>query len=258
MKFNHTLLSISALSLSAVGFTAAPAQAQGLFSFDPAEGGFIVSGFAGRAFTTDADFEGTQNPEAGVPGAAGAEANINAEFKRATAFGGGVGYQLPFKYWKYFHPRLELEISSFKADVIEGDFNGGGLNFAGDQQITSYLINNYSDITWKDGQKLVPFIGGGLGIATVDTNIEYQGGAPGAPNPTFAVAGDDTTLTSTFGGGLSYRAIENIEIYGEARFSTVYNVQQQRVFVPTGGVSADVDDINVTFGQFVGGVRLRF
>lgn len=251
-------LRLTLMGLTAMGLSATTANAQGLFSFDPAEGGFIASGFVGQAFPVDADFSGTQNPEAGVPGAAGSPAEIEAAFKRATNYGGTIGYQLPFKYWKYFHPRLEFEISTYESDVIEGNFNGGGLNFGGEQQVTSYLINNYSDITWKEGQRWVPFIGGGLGVATVDTNIVYQGGAPGAPNPTFAVSGDDTVITSTFGGGLTLRATDKFEIYGEGRYSTLYNVSSERIFVPSGGLSATVQDSNIGFASYFGGIRVRF
>lgn len=252
MKLSHAFLSLSAAALAVV-----PAQAQGLFSFDPAEGGFIVSGFVGAAFPSDVEYTGIQNPVAGVPGAAGADAVIDAEFDTSVTFGGSVGYQLPFKYWSIFHPRLEVEISTFESDVDDGAFNGGGLNFAGDQRVTSYLINNYSDIVWRDDQQIVPFIGGGIGVATVDANIVYQGGAPGAPNPTFAVEGSDTEFTSTFGGGVSLRTFSQFEIYTEARYTTVYNIEQDRVFVPNGGFSAEVDD-DLNHTSVTVGARLRF
>ena len=105
------------LGLSIIGFSAATADAQGLFSFDPAEGGFIISGYIGSASQSGVEFSGVQTPEAGVPGAVDTPANIEADFDDEITFGGTIGYQLPFKYWKYFHPRLELEITTFEADV---------------------------------------------------------------------------------------------------------------------------------------------
>ena len=63
----------------------------GIFDLDPAEGGFYVSGFVGAAFPFDASFDGTQDPAAGVPGAAGADADIDADFDTTVHFGGRVG-----------------------------------------------------------------------------------------------------------------------------------------------------------------------
>lgn len=250
-------LRLALLSASVFGLSTPLANAQGLFSFDPAEGGFIVSGYVGTAFPNDAEYSGTQNPETGVPGAAGAAANVEAEFDNSTTFGGTIGYQLPFKYWKYFHPRLELEISSFEADVEDGNFNGNDLNFSGEQKVTSYLLNNYSDIVWTENQRWVPFIGGGIGFSNVDANVLYQGGAEGAPNPTFGVVGDDSAFTTTFGGGLTLRTNAQFELYGEARYTQIYGVELERRFIPTGGFSANVED-DLQHGALIFGARLRF
>ena len=62
-----TLAALTALS-------AAPAHA-GIFDRTLTDGaGVYVSGFVGVAVPFDADFDGTQNPDVGVPGAAGAAA----------------------------------------------------------------------------------------------------------------------------------------------------------------------------------------
>ena len=214
----------------------------GIFDLDPAEGGFYVSGFVGAAFPFDASFDGTQDPAEGVPGAAGADADIDADFDTTVHFGGRVGAKLPFKYWKYFQPRLELEISHFDSDVSDGSFNGGAQTFSGDQSTTLYLINNNSDWQWRDDQRIIPYFGGGLGIATVDTDIQYFPGT--ATAPTFAVQGDDTGFATISTLGLTFKATETFDVYTEARYLKTYGIDAERTFIANGasGFSADVDD----------------
>ena len=84
-----------------------------------------MSGFVGGGFPSDATFNGEQAPEEGVPGTAGALADIDAEIGSDAFYGASVGAKLPFKYWKYFQPRLELEVSYLENDVEGGSFNGG-------------------------------------------------------------------------------------------------------------------------------------
>lgn len=247
------------LAITLLGVIGLPASAQGLFSFDPAEGGYIASGFVGGAFSGDVEYKGSQTPAAGVPGTPGAPAIIDADFDSAALYGASIGYQLPFKYWTYFHPRLELEVSTFEADVSSGQLNKTAQTFNGTQSATSFLINNYNDIEWSDNQIFVPFIGGGIGVTKVDADLRY-GGTQSAPAPTFGLISDDTVFTSTFGVGLSYRWSEGIEIYGEGRITTLYDVQQERRFIANGanGLSAKVEDNNITNGAVIAGARFRF
>jgi len=216
----------------------------GIFDLDPAQGGVFVSGFVGGAFPFDGDFSGTQDPAAGVPGIVGAPANIEADFDTDVAYGGSIGVRLPFKYWKYFQPRLELEVSGFDSDVSEGNFNGGNQSFSGNQGITFFLINNYSDWQWADDQRIVPYFGGGIGLAKVDTNIQYFPNNGIATEPTFAVQGDETAFATVSSLGLTYKATEKFDIYTEARYFKLYGVDAERTFVAGGasGFSADVDD----------------
>lgn len=253
----HTRTLLLAASFLAIGNTA---SAQGLFSFDPAEGGAFVSAHIGSAFPGDAEYKGSQNPAASVPGATGAPAIVDSEFDNAVQFGASVGYQLPFKYWTYFQPRVELEISHFESDVDSGALNGGNQVFGGDQSTTSYLLTNYSDIIWSDDQRVVPFIGGGIGVSSIDADITYTGNQTAGAPATFAVRGEDEAFTSTFGAGLTYRASDSFELYGEARITTLYDVQLERRFIANGadGFNANVEDNNINNGSLLFGVRKRF
>ncbi|MEP1231353.1 MAG: hypothetical protein ABJG88_11810 [Litorimonas sp.] len=231
----------------------------GIFDFDPAPGGAYVSGFVGGAFPFDANFDGTQDPAAGVPGVAGADADIDAEFDTDVVFGGAVGVKLPFRYWKYFQPRLELEVSHFEADVDEGDFNGGDQTFSGDQSLTFYLINNVSDFQWTDNQRVIPYFGGGIGVATVDTDIQYFPNNGVATAPTFAAQGDDTAFATVSNIGLTFKATDKFDIYTEARYYKLYGVDAERTFIGDGGegFNADVDDDTDGFTLTVG-ARINF
>lgn len=84
MKKTSTSLALLALT----SLISAPSAQAGIFDFDPAESSAYVSGFVGIAFQGDADFDGVQAPAAGVPGAVGAPAEIQADFDNDIYFGG--------------------------------------------------------------------------------------------------------------------------------------------------------------------------
>lgn len=237
----------------------APTAQAGIFDFDPAEGGVYVSGFIGTSNPSDTDFEGTQAPAAGVPGAAGADANIVAKLDGATYFGGAIGARLPFKYWKYFQPRLEAEISYSDHDVSGGSFNGGNQTFSGSQSITYYLINNTSDIIWKDNQKVVPYFGGGIGIADFNTDIQYFPNNGTATSPTFAVQGSDSGFATVSAIGATLKTSDKLDFYVEGRYIKTYGIDAERTFIANGasGFNAEVDDDPDGFSLTVG-TRLNF
>lgn len=216
------------------------------------ETGFYVSGFIGAGFPGDVELTGTQTPAAGAPGIAGAPAIINADFDNDTTLGVALGYKTPWEFFGLFHTRLELEISTLEADVSNGSFNNGNQPFSGDASIDFFLINNYSDIIWRDDQTIVPFVGGGLGFANVETNILYAGG--GATSPNFAARGDDTGLAGTFAAGLTWLTGSDGEVYGEARYYQVRDLEFERRFIGGGAdllnarVEDDFDGTSLTFG----------
>lgn len=241
----------SAFGLSSV------AQA-GIFDFDPAPGGKYISGFVGVSSPGDADFSGTQAPGVGVPGAAGAAADIQADFDSDVYYGGAVGVRLPFKYWKYFQPRIELEVSFTESDVSDGSFNGGNQVFSGSQEATYYLINNLSDIRWSENQLIVPYFGGGIGIGDFETNIEYFPNNGVATEPTFALVDTDSGVATVSTIGASIQPTERLDFYVEGRYLKTYGIDGERRFVGgNNGFSADVDDDPDGFTLSVG-TRLNF
>ncbi|MEO0983857.1 MAG: hypothetical protein AAFX03_14530 [Pseudomonadota bacterium] len=240
---------------------AGPAAAQGVLNTGQAEDGWYVSGFVGAAFPSDAEFTGVQQPDPGIPSpagnVAGVPAEIDIEFDTELYFGGAIGYKLPFTYLRYFQPRLEIEVSYLEKEVSGGSFNGGGQIFGGEQEILFVLLNNYSDIRWSDTQTVVPYIGGGIGVGIVDSDVQYF--PPSAAGPVFAVQGDSTGFAGTIAGGLTWELSEQLDVYAEGRYYRVSGVDLERRFIGGGAdiFNADVSD-RLTGATATAGARFKF
>lgn len=249
-------------SLIAAAFLTTPAAAQGLFNFDPADSDVYVSLFGGGNFTPDAFFTGVSNPEPGVPGptgVAGAPLEVNLDYDVGYQVGGAVGVQLPFKYWKVFHPRLEVEVSYTNLVVNDGAFNGGNQIFNGDQSTLFVFLNNYSDIRWSENQRLVPYVGGGLGVAFVDSDVGYFPASAATPGDTFAVRGRDTAFASHIAAGVTGPIAGGAEAFVEGRYTKIYSADLERRFVAS-DANLFVADLSDSLNEFtaMAGIRWRF
>ena len=253
------LRAVTSIAL-ATGLITTSASAGGLFDFDPAPSSVYIAGFGGGSFQNDRTFTGVSDPVAGVPGptgTAGVPLTVDVELSTGYTAGGAIGVQLPFKYWSVFHPRLELEVSYQENNVSGGSFNGGAQTFVGSQDALFVYINNYSDIKFSEDQRFVPYIGGGFGLAFVDSNVGYFPGTASAP--TFAVVGDDTAFAGHIAVGATYELTENLELYSEGRFVRINSVNLDRNFVG-GGADLFSGQVEDTLNGFTatGGIRFRF
>ena len=79
-------------------------------------------------------------------------------------------------------------------------------------------MNSFSDIRWKENQKIVPYIGGGLGFGIVDSSIQYFPDNGVATAPTFAVEDEDTGFATVSTIGVTLNATEQFDVYTEARY----------------------------------------
>ncbi len=255
-------MSVSKLSSFAavIAAMALPAQAGDFFNLAPAPSGFYVSGFGGGSFLSDAAFTGVSDPVAGIPGptgVAGAPLSVDLDFENNVFFGGSLGFQLPVKYFRVFHPRLEIEVSYLNADIEDGSFNGGNQTFSGGQDALFVYVNNYSDIVWEENQRFTPYIGGGLGAAFVDSNVRYFPAT--ATAPVFGVIGEDTAFASHTAIGATYKLAGNVELFTEGRYFRIFGARLDRRFIGggadlfNGSVAEDIDGFTVA-----GGLRLRF
>lgn len=251
--------SLTALGV-ALSFTAGAANAEGIFNLNPAPSGFYVSGFGGATFLNDTTFTGVSDPVAGIPGptgVAGVPLNVDVDFSTGYTLGGAVGYQLPFSYFGIFYPRLEVEVSYLENDVDSGSFNGGAQTFLGEQEALSIYLNSYSDIKFSPDQRFVPYIGGGLGVAFVDSNISYFPASASAP--VFALVDEDEAFAAHVAVGASYELTGGLELYSEGRYFRIQNVNLDRRFIGggadlfNGNVEDDLDGFTVTSG-----LRFRF
>ena len=233
-------------------------QAQAQTKNDRKEG-FYLSATAGADFLNDSDFTGTQNPDPGVPGTAGAPADVNVGYDTGFALRGAVGYQLKQGLISFLKPRLELEVGYAQSDVSGGSFNGGTQSFSGDLSKLTVTAAAYSDIIWSDNQSIVPYFGSGIGIAVVDADIGYFPAGGAATAPTFGVRGSPTGLVTFNAIGATVKASERFDVFAEGRYTNVRRRNFDRRFIAGGadGFSARLRDDTESFGVGIG-VRAKF
>ena len=258
-KFGAIRSTILATISAAAAVAGAPAAlaGDGIFDGEKAEGRLYLSGYGGATFGRDAQFTGLLDPEAGVPGTAGDPAAVDLDFDTARTFGGAVGAQLPVRFFGFAQPRLELEGGHFRQNIGGGSFNGGDQFFVGEIEGTTIYLNNYTDIRLRDGQKLVPYLGGGLGVAFIDSNVGYFPAT--ATAPTFGIVDEDTAFTTHAAAGMTYSISGNLEAYTEGRYTRYYDVDLERRFLAGGadGFSAELEDTLDNF-SVLGGIRYKF
>ena len=190
---------------------------------------------------------------------AGAPAEIDANLDSDVYFGGAIGGRLPFKFLKTFQPRFELEVSHFDSDVSSGEFNGRDQSFSGNQSQTFIFINSFNEIRWKDNQRIVPYLGGGIGVGITDSDIQYFPNNTAFTAPNFAVQGEDTAFATVSTLGVTLNTTEKFDVFTEACYLKTYGTDAERRFISGGadGFSADVDD-DPDGLAFTVGTRLKF
>jgi len=225
-------------------------------AFEP-KGGVYVTALGGVSLPSDAEYSGVQQPAAGVPGAAGAPANVNAELSSGAFVSGAIGYRIPKHVFGLFQPSVEIEVNYTDFDVNGGDFNGGNQTFSGDQNALTVTANYQNDLRWSNNQKVIPFWGGGIGFTRVDNNIAYFPNNGVLTSPNFAVRGSDTGFNLQSNAGLTFILSDKVELVTRVRYQRVTGLDFERRFIANDGFSADVDGRfeNVTLAA---GLRYRF
>ncbi len=258
MHINSTLssASISLVSLAAL-LSANPALAQDgateREAFD-AKGGFYISADAGISLPSDGNFAGIQAPVAPSPGMPGAPANVAVEYGSDITAQGAIGYRIPKRFFGLFQTSIELEYNIASANVSRGAFNAGNQSFSGDVDVNSYSVNYRSDIRWSNGQKVIPFLGGGVGIVDVDANIRYFPNNGTATEPTFGVFGSDNALTLQSNAGVRFVLTDKVELQTRVRYQRVRGLDFERRFIANGNnalnapVSGNYESLNFLAG----------
>ena len=188
------LIAIPALFLG-VAFTSVPSDAQYYVSFN-----------IGAVQLMDSDTTAT-DPEDSVTG--------EFEFDSGLGVNGAVGLSLGAL-------RLEGELSYRQSDFDQGTlssltvgnttflFSGATGVVGGDVTSLGLMANMWYDI--DTGGKLKPFIGGGIGVARVDADIDSIVGIP------INISGDDTVFAYQVGAGVGYDVSDKVVVTLGYRF----------------------------------------
>lgn len=257
MNFNFTPR-ISAFAIIApLAILASPAAAQS--ADEDVEGGVYVTVQAGVTTPSDELFQGVQAPAAGSPGVAGAPAQPLVEYGEGFTGSVALGYQFPTRVLGVIQPSIETEYSYAEADVTGGSFNGGNQTFGGDIETHSFLLNAQADFVFSDDQRVVPFIGGGIGVTDVESFATYFPNNGVATAPTFAVTDGGTGFTYQGNAGLRFDLTDTFSVQGAVRYQNVSGLDFERTFIGGGAevFNADLEGDYETV-SFLAGVRYRF
>jgi len=244
-------------SVSLIAFTGAIAGLSSPADAQEVNDGFYLSASAGINVQSDHNLRGTQAPDPGVPGMAGAPANVFVDYDNGVNLTGSIGYRFKKGFISFLKPRVELEVAYSEADVGSGNFNGGAQTFSGSTDTLFVKVAFFSDIIWKENQKIIPYFGSGYGIGIVDTNILYFPNASAATSPTVGVVGSRTGFARHNSLGLTIKASDKFDIYAEGRYSRVSRRNFDRRFLATNGLNARVRDNSESLAFSIG-ARARF
>jgi len=179
---------------------------------------FYVSGFGGLTFLEDAHYfrSGT----------------FDSVLEHDVGGGGGfaVGYRWPFGL------RTEFELS-YRVNNVDSQTIGGTKNFVSDVHTHSfaYLVNFWYDI--NTGTGFLPYIGGGLGGATL--TLDNAG-----------VVDSDGVFAWQIGGGLGYQIVPSVVLFTDYRWLAT---EDMVVSPGTPDLEMEYSSHNVMFG-----VRVHF
>ena len=206
-----------------VPFGATSGQAQGFAGMDYSPN-FYVSTFGGVAIPEDVTGTATTT--------AGASFSGNLESDTGFAFGGALGT------WINESLRAELEVSYQEVDADKISLSGAA-TFASSAQGSGdalYILAN----VWFDvplGMPVQPYLGGGLGVGIVDTDVKVAAPLIGTigPNDT------DTGFAFQAGAGFRYEVSENISLDLGYRFKGIENLDfDDRSALVAGNKNLDV------------------
>jgi len=172
---------------------------------EPAAAQTYVSVFGGGNFASDADNSGS-----GIV--------LTSKYDNGYVFGGAFGFTVAPNW------RLEGEIAYRKNDLDKltitndggigvaagvGSLNGLSIPATGDTSALSFMANAFYDFQGFSG--IVPYIGGGVGIAKVSANHIRSLGA-------LIVNDDDTMFAYQIGVGASMNIAPTAAVFLEYRF----------------------------------------
>lgn len=208
MKHLLSTLTCAALFCFAANAQTNDAPAATQEAVRPSHGHYIF-GYGGLSFSSEFD----------------SDLGLNLSFATDGGFiaGGGLGKRSDF----LGGTRFEIEglfASSDLENLIDDDgtfedfFSGFDFNESGDVSTSAVMFNALKEI--PIGQRMTGFIGGGLGVATIDIDVQYQVAFPllglssiteiDISNSTFAyqfIAGSDFAITNNLDLFIQYKLL---------------------------------------------------
>ena len=165
--------------------------------------------------------------------------SLNITTDDGTLFGFAVGQQFNANL------RGELEFTARNNDFELLEVNSSASDFLGDVEAFSGMANLYFDIALRNSY-LKPYVGGGIGVARLNTTITDNLGLDliGESNDS------DTSFAYQFMAGLSRPVSRNVDIYGEYRYFVADTYELQTSFSDS--------ELDYNADSFVFGLRWRF
>ncbi|MGD8326139.1 MAG: outer membrane beta-barrel protein [Sphingomonadales bacterium] len=231
-------------------FAAAIAVAVSAFAVVPASAdGFYVSAFAGLSWQKD---QNNVQTEVSVQGPTA----IGVDFESGLYLGGALGYRFDDIGPGAIRVELEYAYRENNADAVVYSSGVRQLE-SGDNSSGSGMINLVYEFD-KLNDWVHPYLGVGLGIAGVESDVEYAPPAGDRGNPTVALGGNtDAEFAYQFIGGVSVPVSEQWEVFVEGRYYETGDPDFDRIRISDDTLLARYDgEFSAWHGDV--GVRFRF
>ncbi len=174
---------------------------------------------------------------------------VDTGFSTGFTFGGALGYKWNDIDLAGFTPRTEIEVNYSENNVSSLNFSGNGPGFEnvfeGSQASSVSILGNI----FIDGPELldtgiVPYVGGGVGLAITNHNVFYNAGLNLNDD-------GDTSFTWHVTGGVKYPLTDSVSLFTDVGFRQIVNASSERRFdalpIAGGGGGLFEDDINSVY-----------
>ena len=152
----------------------------------------------------------------------GINRNLLIDFNPGYAVGGAIGRRLG----RNLRMELEYTFRHQTPEVVQFNGNFPG-NIDGLQTSHAGMMNFVYDLVFGNG-RIVPYLGGGIGVASVDSRVSYGSGVA-------TLNGDDTGIAYQWMAGVSLRTRPNMEWFAEYRFFEIDDPKLNRFGGPAIG-----------------------
>ena len=216
-------------AVASVGITSTSVQANEL-SQRLAESAY-VSVFAGASFLndikTDTDYSTTA-------------ATYAETYRQKTGF--SVRAALGGNLAEMIRGEVEIGVGRSNQGSINEVVNGTMVtNYTGNGEITAYsaLANIWADIDMADTMSgITPYVGGGIGLAVVDTNLIYTA------TPAYGPQDRSVEFAGQLGAGVNWSLTDTVDLGVGYRFSFISGPKTSQVTTAAGEVTTyDFDNL---------------